>query len=81
MELQADFNTVDIRGQQSEQAVTEIEAAMGSIPVGSAMFVVHGVATGRLRTEVHRFLARHSQVQRYALEKDSGGGCTVVHLK
>lgn len=81
MEIQADFNTVDVRGQQSEQAVAEIEAAIGCIPMGSAMFVVHGVATGRLRSEVHRFLSKHSQVQRYALENDSSGGCTIVHLR
>ena len=81
MGIQADFNTVDVRGQQSQQALADIESALGSVPVGCALFVVHGVATGRLRSEVHQFLARHSLVEQYALEKDSGGGCTVVHLK
>lgn len=45
------------------------------------MFVVHGVGTGKLRSEVHQFLRRNAQVAKFSLEKDSGGGCTVVYLK
>ena len=81
VDFQADFNTVDVRGQGSDQALSEIEAALGSVPTGCALFVVHGVATGRLRPEVHQFLSRHAQVDKYVLAKDSGGGCTAVYLK
>lgn len=61
--------------------MADIDAAFGSMPMQTAMFVVHGVATGRLRSEIHEYLSRHAQVHRFALDKDSGGGCTVVHLK
>lgn len=81
VDFQADFNTVDVRGQRSQQALSEVEAALGSVPTGCALFVVHGVATGRLRTEIHQFLSRYSLVDRYVLAKDSGGGCTAVYLK
>lgn len=81
VEFQADFNTVDVRGQQSQQALVDIERAIGSMPAGSAMFVVHGVATGRLRSEIHQYLSRNAQVDRFVLDRDSAGGCTIVHLR
>ena len=73
-------NTVDVRGQSPDEALSQIEARMGS-PSHSALFIVHGIGTGRLRSEVHHFLRRNAQVAKFSLEKDSGGGCTVVHLR
>jgi len=79
--FQTEANTVDVRGQDSVEALSQVESGLSSVSASSALFVVHGVGTGKLRTEIHRFLQRSSQVSRFELEKDSGGGCTVVNPK
>ncbi len=79
MTFQTEANTVDVRGQDSVEALSQVESGLSSVSASSALFVVHGVGTGKLRTEIHRFLQRRSQVSRFELEKDSGGGCTVVY--
>ena len=79
MTFQTEANTVDVRGQDSVEALSQVESGLSSVSASSALFVVHGVGTGKLRTEIHRFLQRCSQVSRFELEKDSGGGCTVVY--
>lgn len=78
--IQLDSNTVDVRGKATDEALAQVEAGLDSI-AQSALFIVHGVGTGKLRSEVHQFLQDNAQVARFSLEKDSGGGCTVVHLK
>ncbi|KAL0040772.1 hypothetical protein WJX79_005089 [Trebouxia sp. C0005] len=79
--FQTEANTVDVRGQNSDEALSQVEAGLSSVSASSALFVVHGVGTGKLRIEIHRFLQRSSQVSRFELEKDSSGGCTVVYPK
>ncbi|KAL0032477.1 hypothetical protein WJX77_002790 [Trebouxia sp. C0004] len=79
--FQTEANTVDVRGQNSDEALSQVEFGLSSVSASSALFVVHGVGTGKLRSEIHRFLQRSSQVSRFELEKDSGGGCTVVYPK
>ena len=79
MTFQTEANTVDVRSQNSAEAVSQVEAGLSSVSVSSALFVVHGVGTGKLRTQIHRFLQRSSHVSRFELEKDSSGGCTVVY--
>lgn len=79
--FQTELNTVDVRGQNSNEALFQVEAGLSSVSANSALFVVHGVGTGRLRNDIHRFLKQNSQVSKFDLEKDSGGGCTVVYLK
>ena len=81
MTFQTEANTVDVRGQNSDEALSQVESGLSSVSASSALFVVHGVGTGKLRTEIHRFLQRNSQVSRFELEKDSSGGCTVVYPK
>ena len=81
MTFQTEANTVDVRGQDSVEALSQVESGLSSVSASSALFVVHGVGTGKLRTEIHRFLQRNSQVSRFELEKDSSGGCTVVYPK
>ena len=78
--FQLDANTVDVRGKATDEALSQVEAGLDSV-AQSALFIVHGVGTGKLRREVHSFLQRNAQVAKFSLEKDSGGGCTVVHLK
>ena len=75
-----DANTVDVRGKATDEALAQVEAALDSV-AQSALFVVHGVGTGKLRSEVHQFLQHNAQVAKFSLEKESSGGCTVVHLK
>lgn len=40
-----------------------IDEAVGAAPSGTAMFIVHGMGTGRLKAEVHSLLKRSHQVQ------------------
>ena len=79
--FQTDQNTVDVRGQSTDEALSQVESGLNSVSASSALFVVHGVGTGKLRSEIHRFLQRSLQVLRFELEKDSQGGCTIVYLK
>ena len=78
--FQLDANTVDVRGKATDEALSQVEAGLDSV-TQTALFVVHGVGTGKLRSEVHNFLRSNAQVANFSLEKDSAGGCTVVHLK
>lgn len=78
--IQLAENTIDVRGQATDEALAQVEAGLDSAS-HAVMFVVHGVGTGKLRSEVHQFLRRNVQVAKFSLEKDSGGGCTVVYLK
>lgn len=80
MNFQLDANTVDVRGQATDEALAQVEAGLDSV-AQSALFIVHGVGTGKLRSQVHQLLRRNAQVAKFSLEEDSGGGCTVVHLK
>ena len=79
--IQTPQNTVDVRGQDADEAVSQVVAGLSSVPPNSALFVVHGVGSGQLRTQIHRFLQHSSQVSKFNMEKDSAGGCTVVFLK
>lgn len=79
--FQTDQNTVDVRGQRSDEALSQVEAGLSSVAAGSALCVIHGVGSGKLRSDIHEFLRQSSQVTKFNLEKDSSGGCTVVYLK
>ena len=50
-------------------------------PKGMALFVIHGIGTGKLKARVLHHLGKHSLVKRLDAEEKSGGGCTIVHLK
>ncbi|KAK9823927.1 hypothetical protein WJX72_006408 [[Myrmecia] bisecta] len=79
--IQTAYNTADVRGMRGSEATAEVDFVLASVPGNSAVFVIHGVATGRLREEVRAFLKRHPSVERFEDEQDSAGGCTVVFLK
>ena len=79
--MQTSANTVDVRGLTADEATADIEAALSASSALSALFIVHGVATGQLRKAVHQMLLKHPYVQHHQLEKDSAGGCTIVTLK
>lgn len=79
--IQTSRNTVDVRGLSSDEAAVEVQAAVLSAPAGLAIFVIHGVGTGRVRAEVLRVLRRMPQVARLETEEKSAGGCTVVYVK
>jgi hypothetical protein len=45
--------------------------------------VIHGIGKGKLKEEIHKILARHSQVKSYenSYHPRYGWGSTIVHLK
>lgn len=57
-----------------------VEQELSEKSSSGVVFIVHGVGTGALRSEIHRFLKTEPQVKRYELEEKSNGGCTVVYF-
>ena len=66
---------------RAEDVAFVIDEAIACIPSGSSIFIVHGLGTGQLRTEVHKTLKQHSQIARFELEEASGGGCTTAVIR
>ena len=81
MTIQTSANTVDVRGQVGTTAAAAVDAAIGAARPGQALFVIHGVGTGRVRAEVQAMLKRNPQVERFELEDGSNGGCSIVIVK
>ncbi len=77
--VQFDGNTCDVRGLRVPDALAAVEGALAAAPPHTCLFVVHGLGTGRVRSEVRELLAR-SGVARFADEPGSAGGCTVVDV-
>jgi hypothetical protein len=50
--IQFKHNTVDVRGRRVEEVAEAVEDALAAAQSGSAVFVVHGVGTGRLKAAV-----------------------------
>ena len=71
----------DIRGMRADDVASILDEAIACNPSGSSIFIVHGMGTGRLRTEVHKALKQHSQIARFELEGNSGGGCTMAVIR
>jgi DNA mismatch repair protein MutS2 len=73
---------VDVRGLYAEEATAELDRAIGAHR-GGALFVVHGVGTGRLRAACLEHLGRCSAVLRVqqAEQRDGGAGCTLVVVR
>jgi Smr domain len=80
IEFQTSFNTIDVRGKRAADALAIIEDELFDKASMGTVFVVHGVGTGALRMELHRFLKMEPMVRSFFLEPDSNGGCTVVKL-
>jgi DNA mismatch repair protein MutS2 len=75
-------NTIDIRGSRVADAEPVLDKAIAQAE-GGAVWIIHGVGTGKLRQGVHEFLKQHPQVQRYELaeQSDGGAGVTIAYLK
>ncbi|PPT09391.1 Recombination inhibitory protein MutS2 [Geitlerinema sp. FC II] len=77
-------NTLDLRGNRIHEAEHTLENAIAeAVPVGGALWIIHGKGTGKLREGVHEFLKRSSHIDRFELaqQKDGGAGVTVAYLK
>ncbi len=82
--LQTSQNTVDIRGARVADAELQLEEAIGrAIPVGGALWIIHGKGTGKLRVGVHEFLQQSPHIDRYELapQNEGGTGVTIAYLK
>lgn len=75
-------NTIDIRGSRVADAEPVLEQAIAQAE-GGAIWIIHGIGTGKLRQGVQEFLKQHPQVQRYELAKqsDGGAGVTIAYFK
>ena len=78
--IQLDANTVDGRGQATDEALSQVNAGLDLV-AHSVLFLVHGVGSGRLRSKVHQFSSTPCAMAKVSLEMSLVGGCTVVHLK
>lgn len=74
-------NTLDLRGSKVADAEIEIDRVLAA--ADTAIWIIHGHGTGKLRRGVHEFLQQHPQVQQFepAEQGDGGTGVTVVYLK
>lgn len=77
--------SIDLRGQRSENAVSELGRFLDQAILRGAQGVeiIHGRGTGALRKEVHEFLRRFPAVRsfRLASEEEGGDGKTLVDLQ
>jgi DNA mismatch repair protein MutS2 len=73
-------NTIDLRGMRVAEAEAVVEEAIAQ--GNSALWIIHGHGTGKLRRGVQDYLQRHPQVTRYeaAEQNDGGTGVTVAYL-
>jgi DNA mismatch repair protein MutS2 len=77
-------NTVDLRGRRVADAEMELTQAIAAqVPVGGALWIIHGKGTGKLREGVHQILDQSPQIKNYELakDKDGGSGVTIAYLK
>ncbi|MFT5432645.1 MAG: DNA mismatch repair protein MutS2, partial [Myxococcota bacterium] len=78
-------NTVDVRGKRIDEAMSEVERALDNaiLQNRSAIFVLHGHGTGRLKTGLREHLRRSHYVDRFeAAHADQGGDAvTLVWLE
>ncbi len=77
-------NTVDLRGRRVADAEVELTQAIAAqVPVGGALWIIHGKGTGKLREGVHQILDQSPQIKNYELAKDEdgGSGVTIAYLK
>jgi DNA mismatch repair protein MutS2 len=74
-------NTLDIRGNRVADSEPALERAIAE-NIGSALWIIHGHGTGKLRQGVHAFLKTHPQVSRFELapREDGGTGVTIAYL-
>ncbi len=77
-------NTLDVRGSRVHEAEPRLEEAIAeAVPVGGALWIIHGKGTGKLREGVHEILGRSPHIKNFELapQKEGGAGVTVAYLK
>jgi DNA mismatch repair protein MutS2 len=79
-------NTLDLRGMYAADAVAELESAVnarGRRAGASALFVVHGMGTGRVKAAVLDALKAHPLVMKVeqAPQRHGGLGCTIAYIR
>ncbi len=77
-------NTIDLRGRRVADAEMELAQAIAAqVPVGGALWIIHGKGSGKLREGVHKILDKSPQIKNYELakDKDGGSGVTIAYLK
>ncbi len=76
---------LDLRGQNSEEAVLETDMYLDNAFLAglNEVTIIHGKGTGTLRNSIHQLLRRHSHVKTFRLGKFGEGesGVTVVEIK
>jgi DNA mismatch repair protein MutS2 len=79
--IRTSHNTLDIRGSRVADAEPAIDKALSGSH--TALWIIHGHGTGKLRQGVHAFLQQHPLVDRYELasREDGGAGVTIAYLK
>jgi DNA mismatch repair protein MutS2 len=83
--IQTASNSLDVRGQRADEALTELEAFLDRTALEGAdtVFVIHGHGTGALRKAVREFLATSPYVERFRPggAGEGGDGVSVVSLR
>lgn len=79
--IQTSRNTVDVRGRTADDATAEVQSAVLAAPSGMALFVVHGVGTGRVRAAVLQQLRGMQRVSKLEEAEASNGGCTIAYIR
>jgi DNA mismatch repair protein MutS2 len=77
-------NTFDVRGSRISEAEQQLESAIAeAVPIGGALWIIHGKGTGKLRLGVHELLTRSPYIDRFELaaQNDGGAGVTIAYLK
>ncbi len=76
---------LDLRGQNSEEAVLETDMYLDNAFLAglNEVTIIHGKGTGTLRNSIHQLLRRHPHVKTFRLGKFGEGesGVTVVEIK
>jgi DNA mismatch repair protein MutS2 len=83
--MQTGANSLDLRGQRADEALSEIEAFLDRTALEGAdvVFIIHGHGTGALRKVVREYLATSHYVERFRPggPGEGGDGVSVVHLR
>ena len=78
-------NTVDLRGRRADEAVQEVEMLIDRALLANLdeVEILHGKGTGALRSAIHEYLARRSEVESFedASWNQGGSGVTIVRLR
>lgn len=79
--IRTSHNTLDIRGSRVADAEPMIDKALSEAE--TALWIIHGHGTGKLRQGVHAFLQQHPQVDRFemASREDGGMGVTIAYVR